>query len=81
MTKSEQVICTSGDSIDVNQSEIDLYRAIMPLRVLQLPQDDFNYLLEFMDHEDDRDDPEVDLVPNIIRDTWGQTQYTPEMIR
>ena len=54
----------------------------MPLRVLHLPKDDLDYLLEFMDHSEDRDmkDTEEQVVKR-IREDWGQENYSAELVR
>ena len=54
----------------------------MPLRVLQLPQDELDYLLLFMDHSEDRDmkDTEEQVVSR-IRGEWGQEQHHVELVR
>ena len=59
-----------------------LLQAIMPLRVLLLPPDDLEYLLQFMDHSKDRDikDTQKNVV-NTIREEWDQNQFPTELIR
>ena len=59
-----------------------LLQAIMPLRVLLLPPDDLEYLLQFMDHSEDRDikDTQKNVV-NTIREEWDQNQFPDELIR
>ena len=54
----------------------------MPLRVLQLPKDELDYLLLFMDHSEDRDmkDTEEQVVSR-IRGEWGQEQLDVELVR
>ena len=54
----------------------------MPLRVLHLPPHELEYLLQFMDHSEDRDmkDTEEQVVER-IRKEWGQEQYPAELIR
>ena len=70
-----EIFCMAGNKSSFLQ-------AIMPLRVLQLPEKDLQYLLQFMDHSDHRNMEETeDLVVKRIREEWGQTQYSPELIR
>ena len=59
-----------------------LLQAIMPLRVLLLPPADLKYLLQFMDHSEDRDmkDTEEQVVDR-IREEWGQEQYPADLVR
>ena len=54
----------------------------MPLRVLHLHPNDLEYLLQFMDHSEDRDmkDTEEQVVER-IRKEWGQKQYPAELVR
>ena len=54
----------------------------MPLRVLLLPPADLKYLLQFMDHSEDRDmkDTEEQVVDR-IREEWGQEQYPADLVR
>ena len=58
-----------------------VYRAVMALRVLQLEPAERDYLLEFMDHGEDRDQGEADTVVETIRGTWGQRQHAEQLIR
>ena len=79
------IIAATGERIEDNPEGNDqpshFYKAIMTLRVLLLPDNDMSYLLEFMDHHDDRDQAEADSVVEIIRCSWGQEQFTEKMIR
>ena len=80
-----QIIRVSGDSLadnmDGSEEERPLYRSIMVLRVLLQEMENFDYILEFMDHKEDRDDNDADPVVKTIRDIWGQEQWTEELIR
>ena len=61
---------------------INVLQAIMPLRVLHLEAEKLDYLLQFMDHNEDRDLSQVDeFVVQTIRDEWGQHQYSEDLIR
>ena len=57
-------------------------QAIMPMRVLHLPRDSLDYLMEFMDHIENRDMEETEeQVVRRIREEWGQDQYPVELVR
>ena len=79
------VIRVSGDSVrdnrELDDEECPLYRAIMVLRVLQLGAEDRDYMLEFMDHTEDREEGDADPVVETIRDIWGQDQWSEELVR
>ena len=79
-----RVISPSGLLVPDNQGQEEncpLYRVIMVLRVLQLPPDQLDYVLQFMDHGDTRDREEAAPVVETIREEWGQTEYSEELIR
>jgi len=80
-----KIIAPSAENIpnwDVSTENCSYYQAIMPLRVLLLPPADLKYLLQFMDHSEDRDmkDTEEQVVDR-IREEWGQEQYPAELVR
>jgi len=80
-----RVVAPTGENIpnyEESQENSPFYQAIMPLRVLQLPQDELDYLLLFMDHSEDRDmkDTEEQVVSR-IRGEWGQEQHHVELVR
>ena len=80
-----EVIRVSGDSVrdnrELDDEECPLYRAIMVLRVLQLEPEDRDYILEFMDHIEDREEGDADPVVETIRGLWGQEQWSEELVR
>eukprot|EP00092_Neocalanus_flemingeri_P001422 GFUD01001518.1.p1 GENE.GFUD01001518.1~~GFUD01001518.1.p1 ORF type:complete len:523 (+),score=123.72 GFUD01001518.1:307-1875(+) len=80
-----EIIAPTGEHIpdcDDSAENSPFYQAIMPLRVLHLPQDDLDYVLQFMDHSEDRDlkDTEEQVVKR-IREDWGQEQLPAELLR
>ena len=58
-----EVIHVSGDIVrdnrELDDEKCPLYRAIMVLRV-QLEAENWNYILEFMDHTKDREEGDAD---------------------
>ena len=79
-----QVIAPSGPQVPDNEGqdeECPLYRVIMVLRVLQLPPDQLDYVLQFMDHGDSRESEEAAQVVETIREVWGQKEYSESLIR
>ena len=80
-----KVIRVSGESVRDNRElddvESPLYRSIMVLRVLQLRAEDRDYMLEFMDHIEDREEGDADPVVETIRGLWGQEQWSEELVR
>ena len=79
-----QVIAPSGPQVPDNDGKevvCPLYRVILVLRVLLLPPDNLDYVLQFMDHGDSRDREEAALVVETIREVWGQQQYSEQLIR
>jgi len=58
------------------------YWAILVLRVAVLPPADLDYMLQFMDHNQDRDMEGVEeQVVKRIREDWGQTQLSEDLLR
>ena len=58
------------------------YQAIAALRVASLPTEELDYLLEFMDHSEERDT--TDLEENVVarvREEWGQAHIPAELLR
>ena len=48
------------DNRELDDEECSLYRVIMVLRLLQLEAENWNYILEFMDHTEDRNEGDAD---------------------
>ena len=75
------MIHVSGDSVrdnrELDDEECPLYRAIIVLRVLQLEAEDRDYILEFMDHTEVREE-DADSEVETVRGLWGQDRVTPK---
>ena len=79
-----RVIAPSGRHVPDSEGQDEdcpLYRAIMVLRVLQLPPEQLDYVLQFMDHGDSRESQECALLVETIRESWGQQEYSEQLIR
>ena len=66
MSRECEVIHVSWDSVrdrELDDEECPLYRAIMVLRVLQLEAEDRDYILQFMDHTEVREDSIAPKLP------------------
>jgi len=81
-----KAIAPTGPTIPNCQSkeapECPAYWAVLVYRVALLPPEDLAYMLQFMDHNHDRDMEGVEEhVVQRIRDEWGQSQLSPELLR
>ena len=66
----------SDDSQSFQAPDCLAYWAILELRVAALPPADLDYMLQFMDHNEDRDmegvEEQVNIVPRIIKEESSQ---------